>query len=108
MSKFDELLRSLKESNQSQLDSCWEENIPNELYEAHFMDNYELVAEGLDVDTHRWFERSTVVVKIHGRFLGINLITNVFSDGASVDDVGGSVEYFEMEEVNVISYEQKI
>jgi hypothetical protein len=108
MEKFDELLTKLKKANITQIKMDWIENIPEDMYNEYFEnEDYDEIQEGLDIDTHRWYETSTQVIKIYNRYLGINSITNMFSESSSPDDIGYTILFFEMEPVQVVSYKKK-
>lgn len=106
MSKFEGLLEELNRSKIIQNFVDWEESLSEKIWEDHFRDRFKEVAYNLDVDTRRWYEISTNVVEIYGGLLGIRHITNVFSEGMDVEDCCVNMEFFEMEEVKVISYKK--
>ena len=85
----------------------WMENLPVGIYKDHFEDknNWEEVDSGLEVETHRWYERSTTVYKIYGRYLGVTHISNIFSQSMDYEDVSRTHSFREMKPVNVVSYE---
>lgn len=85
----------------------WEENIPEDIYTEYFKDKYSEVEYGLDVDTHRWYETSTTVLKFEGGFMGVNYITNMFSESQDYEDCYHTMEFFEMEEYVTTSYRAK-
>jgi hypothetical protein len=104
--KFNDLLENLKEKYKIQTD-CYEE----ELYETMKEIEFEEVKSGLDVEKHRWYETSTTVYKVicdDGiKFLGINCATGLFSESSSWEDLYCSYDFFEMEEIKIISYKKK-
>jgi len=105
MEKFDELLKVLEEQSSEMLDSqSWDECLPNDVYKEYFDGNYKEVASGLYVDTHRWYETSTTVIEIFGRYLGITHVSNVFSENMDVSDCGESVSFKEMKQVQTVTY----
>jgi hypothetical protein len=106
MEKFDELLAKLKELEIVQTQGDWQENIPEDIWEEYFKDNFEEVKHGLEVDTHRWYETSITVIKIFGRFLGIGYITNMFSEESSYEDCFVKLWFCEMKEAQTTTYEQ--
>jgi|GEM_PF-3074250 hypothetical protein len=106
MSEFGELLEKLNKDKIIQSFVDWDESLPKDIWENHFRYRFKEVEFGLDVETHRWYEISTSVVQIYERFLGIRHITNVFSEGMDVEDCYVNMEFFEMEEVKVISYKK--
>ena len=102
-----ELVKLLNDLNLSQDSMDWDENIPYDIYQKFFEDNHKEVASGLDLDKHRWYETSTTVVEINGEFMGVNLVTDIFSDNMGVSDCGGEITFFEMEEIKITSYKEK-
>lgn len=59
----------------------------------------------LDVDKHRHYETSIVVYSYQGEFFGIRVITDMFSDMSSYDDMFWTIKAFRMKEVTIVSYE---
>lgn len=105
-SKFDELLEKLQGLNLIQTSICWEEIIPEDIWDEYFNEDYGEEAVGLDVDEHRHYETSISVVDVYGRLLGIRHISKVYSEQSCIEDCYHTVEFFEMKEVQTISYEQ--
>jgi len=103
MEKFDELLKELKARDIIQTSICWEENIPEDLWNKYF-NGYEETTEDLNIDKHRWYKTSTTVAKVDNRFLGINLITNMYNESS---DISREIEFFEMEEIQSVTYIKK-
>jgi len=66
-----------------------------------------LVAKGLDVDKHRWYEITTDVYKIGEWFIGICGASDLFSEQMSYSDAEIETIAFEMEEVPSVSYRIK-
>ncbi len=105
MDKFDELLKILQGLNITQTEGEWSENLSEDIWKKYFVPSkYKIVRTGLDVDSHRWFETSTEVIKIYGRFLGISYITNLFSESMDYEDCNVPIEFFEMKKVQSIGY----
>lgn len=104
--KFNELLKQLQAENL--LDhGYWQEDIPEVIWDNHFEENnYEEIAKGLDVDKRRWYQKSTSVIKIYGRFLGIRIVDEVYSESMGVADIESNLEFFEMKEVPSVTYEK--
>jgi hypothetical protein len=105
---FDEMLKELNELKLTQCKYDWVEDLPDSLYQKYF-DNtdYEEVLTGLDIETHRWYEKSISVYKFNDRYLGVNSITNIFSESSSPEDMYETIEFFEMEPIQVTSYKIK-
>lgn len=47
----------------------------------------EIVASGLYVDKHRWYEISTSVYKCEDGFVGVNGVTQTYSENLSCEDI---------------------
>ncbi len=107
MEEFDELLEKLNDLNISQTRLDWEGNVPKDIFNKHFKGKYESVAYNLDVDTLRWHETSTSVIKICGGIMGINHITNIFSEDMDCEDCCHQMSFIKMKEVQVTSYAAK-
>lgn len=105
MEKFNELLTKLKKLEIIQFSGDWAENLPDDIWEEYFNENFEEVKKGLDVDEHRWYETSITVIKIFGRFLGIRHITNMYSAQQDFEDCYEKIKFMEMKEVPSITYE---
>jgi hypothetical protein len=102
-----ELVQELNDLNIVQTSCDWEENIPDNIYNKYFKETSEEVDSALDMDKHRWYETSTTVVEINGEFMGINLVTDIFSENMEVSDCGEGISFFEMEAFATISYRTK-
>ena len=87
INKFDELLAELQSLNLVQTASDWAEDIPQDIWDRHFADGYYAIeAEGLHPEEHRWYEVSTTVVSIYGRFLGIVMVSGLNSESMDYTD----------------------
>ncbi len=104
--RFNELLKKLNELTIIQK-SSWEEDIPAVIWIDYFTGNYDMVASGLDTDTHRWYETSTTVIEIFGCLLGVNQISNIFSESITYEDCWHILEFFEMKPVKTTTYKAK-
>ena len=104
MSRFNEMLTALKAIKESIYD--WEEGLPEDIYNEYFASEnaYNVVAENLKIDKHRWYEVTTTVLAIEGGFLGIRGVTGLFSESMDYEDCGVNLEFFAMEEMKVVSY----
>jgi hypothetical protein len=102
--KFDELLEKLNKLEISQNSCCWEECIPNDIWIEYFQNNYKSITSGLNIDKHRWYETSIAVICIYDRFLGIEHISDLFSENSSCEDCCVTIRFFEMREVQSVTY----
>lgn len=107
METFDEMLRELNDLKITQTSIDWLESVPTEIFNKYFNDTIETVATNLDVDKHRWYELSTSVISLYNGFLGVRHITDIFSEEMGVEDCSNTLQFFEMEEVEIISYRKK-
>ena len=107
MEKFNELLEKLNSLKLIQTSIDWAECLPQEIWEEHFKGNFKELKNGLDPDTHRWYETSISVISIYGKLLGISHISNLFSESSSCEDCYVTIGFSEMEEVTIISYKTK-
>jgi hypothetical protein len=110
MEKFDELLKKLNDLKILQKSMSWEENIPDDIWKEYFEGNWKLLEDYLNPDAHGWYELITTVIGIYDRFLGIRLITNLFSEESEeseVEDCFITIHFYEMEEIQKISYKIK-
>lgn len=105
MNKFDELMDELHDADMRQTAIDWSENIPEDIWNKYFEGNYEEVEDGLFVEKYRWYETSTVVIKIFDRYLGIDLVTDLFSEQMCVTDCYVDMSFGEMKQVNTVTYE---
>ena len=105
--RFEELLSKLKELDNVQTQSDWAEDIPEDIWNEYFEDNFETVANNIDIDTHRWYEVSTTVLQIFDRFLGVRHISNMFSESSDYEDCYVKLEFDEMEAVQTTTYKIK-
>lgn len=103
MKTFDEILKSLKDANIKQDELDWTENIPEEIWDE-MSDRITLVRCGMFVDKCRWHETSVTVIKMDDRFMGIDHVSDVFSEKMYASDVNHTMEFFEMAEVNQPTY----
>lgn len=106
MDKFDELLEKLNSLKLIQELIDWEECLPEDIWKEHFENstNYQSLVTGLEVDKHRHYETSISVIKIYGRFLGIQHVTDVYSEQMDVSDCYFEINFFEMAEKQTITY----
>ena len=95
-----EYLNSLKILQRNSHD----EDIPEDIWNKYFDGNG--VTGGLNVDKHRWYETSIDVYKVNGGFIGVNSVTDCFSEQSSIDDMHHYLEFFEMKQIMKPSYEK--
>lgn len=108
MNKFDELIEELHDIDYTQKSIDWMEDLPKDTWEKFFKGQYKEVAFGLEVSTHRWYETSTTVYEMYnsGRYLGVNHVTNLFSESMDVEDCYADISFFEMKPIKSTTYEK--
>ena len=84
----------------------FEEDITQEEFDIWCSFEPELVAEGLDIEKHRWYHLETVVYKLGDNYLGVRGVGELQSDG-DVSDCGVYYEFFEMEKIMIESFKKK-
>lgn len=102
---FDELVEKLNALKIIQTSSDWFEDIPDE-FEKEFEGSETLEYE-LNVDKRRGHELSTQVIKIKDRYLGVESITNLYSEQSRCEDIYHRLKFFEMVSVETITYVKK-
>lgn len=103
---MEELLEKLNSLSRVQTSMYWEENVPEDIWNQYFT-KHKVLAEGLDIDKHRWYERSIVVIEIPQGIIGINLVTNMYSESSDIDDIMADLYFFEMEAIPTVTYRKK-
>ena len=107
MSKATELIKKLNEHELIQ-NSSWDESLPDEIWSNDFENKHQVVAENLDVDKHRWYETSIVVIEFEdGSLMGTRVVSDLFSESMSFEDVDWGMVFFEMEPVTTVTYKIK-
>jgi hypothetical protein len=101
---FEELLTKLNSLDIIQKSICWIEDLPEDLYDKEFDSSYTELINEINIDKHRHYELSTDVILIKGRILGIRYVSNLYSEQSSCSDIYHTLEFFEMKEVQTISY----
>jgi hypothetical protein len=108
LDKNERINKKLNDLQIIQVSGDWQENIPEDIWKEYFENfSFEEVAFDLNIDTHRWYETSTTVIRINGIFMGINYITNMFSEAMDYEDCYHHLEFMEMEEFQTVSYREK-
>jgi len=103
MKKFIEKLNELK-IIQKNIEFI--EDLPEDIYKEYF-EGKKPVEEGIGVDKHRWYETSIKVFEFEGKFLGVESITDMFSESSSVEDCFHTIRFLEMETLEAVIYREK-
>lgn len=99
-----EILEKLNNLKITQESIDFLEDLPEEIYNKYFQD---CVTERLDIDKHRWYETSISVYKIPEGLIGVKSITDLFSESSEVADIFHTLQFYEMEEIQTVSYKIK-
>lgn len=107
-----ELVKELTNLKITQTQMDWEESMEMEDWERLIKGKLTLVETGLDVDAHRWYEKSTSVYRYFEpngdiRLLGVSHVSNLFSESMDVEDCYAGMEFFEMVEVPSVTYKKR-
>ena len=101
---MENLLKQLNELNIIQKSYELKEDLPQVIYKKHFKN---LLASGLEVDKHRWYETSIYVFKTELGIIGVRAVTDLFSEMGEIEDVYHKLEFFEMQEITTVTYIKK-
>lgn len=99
-----EIIEELNNLKITQKSIDFSEDLSEDIYDKYFKN---CVEEGLSVDKHRWYETSISVYKTDKGLLGVKSITDLFSEQSQCEDIFHTLEFFEMEEIPLISYKKK-
>lgn len=86
--------------------SSWQEDIPEDVWKECIEGN--LVARGLDVDKHRWYETIIDVFKCGEEFIGVRHVGMTYSEMQDIDSLDWQLEFFEMEKIHTVTYKPMI
>jgi len=104
MNRFEELLKELKDLNLTQKSIDWIEDLPVGIWNKYDKELTNPVKDNLDIDTHRWYELSTSVYEIDGRYLGVEHISNLFSEQMDCSDVYHTLSFNEMHPTTEVTF----
>jgi len=99
---MEEIIKELKDLKLQQKSGEFTDDLPSEIHGKYFANKP--VAEGLDVDKHRWYETTITVYKVAEGFIGVRSCTDLFSESMGYDDVQWEPWFGEMVEVNIPTY----
>lgn len=102
-----ELITKLNALKIIQKSGDWAEDIPEDIWNSAFKGKFIPVAHNLNVDTHRWYETSIIVLKFKESFVGIRYLTKSFSESQDIEDCYVVLDFNEMEEVTIKSFKIK-
>lgn len=102
MGNRESLEKLIQEINNSNLPSL------HHLEDCDFFDEADpkLVAEGLGVDKHRWYETTTNVYQVGDLFLGVCGASQLYSESSGWEDLCIETVAFEMKAVQTTTYEK--
>lgn len=102
MKTTEQVIYELNEAKISQTSIDFEED----LTEEQIADLGLCVAGELERDQHRWYDLSIDVYhrKEDDKYIGVLHVSNLYSESSSVDDLGFTLEFFEMYPVTVVTY----
>jgi hypothetical protein len=82
----------------------WVDDLPEDM--DKYFENKSPIMDGLDVEKHRWYETAIEVWEIDGEYLGVRAITTLYSEMSTIQDMFHNLEFFEMEQIEKISYKR--
>lgn len=102
--EFKEFLEKLKESNTDQERGDFLEDLSDDLFELWNKFKPKCVASELDIDKRRWYELSTDVYEVDGKYFGVRGATQMYSESSSWSDLSVTWDVFEMKPVQITTY----
>lgn len=100
-----DIVEQLNEAKILQISGDFMEDLTDELYENYF-ENSDVVAENLNIDKHRHYELATNVYSINGDLVGVEYIGDMFSESSEWEDCCHTLRFFEVEEVQTVTYKE--
>jgi hypothetical protein len=73
-----------------------------------FLKDATIVATGLYVDKHRWYETAIDVYKVQDKLIGIRAISQLYSESSGIEDCFHYLRFMEMEEIKTTTYAEKL
>lgn len=101
MKSIKEIIEELNSLKIIQKSMDFTEDLDQDILDKYFTN---CVKELLDVDKHRWYETSIQVYELPDGYLGVQCITDVVGESNSVEDMFWTLRFFEMDQIQVVSY----
>ena len=101
MKNIKEVIEELNSLKIIQKSMDFTEDLDQDILDKYFTN---CVKELLDVDKHRWYETSIQVYELPDGYLGVQCITDVVGESNSVEDMFWTLRFFEMDQIQVVSY----
>ena len=101
MKSIKEIIEELNSLKIIQKSMDFTEDLDQDILDKYFTN---CVKELLDVDKHRWYETSIQVYELPDGFLGVRCVTDTQGESAEVQDMFWTLKFFEMDQIQVISY----
>lgn len=102
--EFKEFLEKLKASNIDQKSREFTEDMPDDLLELWESFDPSLITYELDIEKHRWYELSTDVYEVDGKYFGVRGATQMYSESSNWSDLSVTWDVFEMKPVQITTY----
>ena len=78
------------------------EDIPDDIYYKYFKNAIKV--KELDTSIYKWYETTTVVYKIQDHYIGIEYISNIYSENCDVSDIDFTLSFIEMKQEVTTTY----
>lgn len=87
------------------LQECYDlyDYLPEEVNKKYFKDSAP-VMYGIDADERRWYETAIEVYGFSGGHIGVRVVTKLYSESSSIEDISHCLKFYEMEQIQVVSY----
>lgn len=90
---------------QTEIELQEDENFYN-LFDILVENGWEVLKEDQDVEKHRWYETSLIILRREDEYIGIRKIQDIFSESMPVEDVYHTIEAVEVEPVTTTVYKE--
>ena len=104
ISTMQDLIKYLNGLDITQRSLDLKEDIPEDIFQKYFTN---CVASEIEPDKRRWYETAISVYKTDFGFLGVRLITQLYSEQSEVIDMYVTLKFFEMREEQTVTYVKK-
>jgi hypothetical protein len=100
-----ELINQINNAKITQ-DTCWDEcTLPEEIMQE--LKKYTVLAEELYIEKHRWYETSIIVYALNDEFIGIEYVTDIYSECTEYEDIEHKIYAIPMLASTVTTYTKK-
>lgn len=101
---MEQIIKKLNDLNITQTSIDWIEDMDDKALQEILGEAPHMVASGLYIDKHRWYELATDVFYYKGDYIGVSYVADLFSESMSVEDVFHTLKFFPMKQIKTVTY----